>query len=61
MNSQSYMPGKDAPLEATIPNSYHIPFNELEDRMDEMGCTRQAKGPWNCTQAAHIANANAVR
>jgi rhodanese-related sulfurtransferase len=44
----------DAPLEATIPNSYHIPFNELEDRMDEMGCTRQAKGPWNCAQATQI-------
>ena len=48
------MRDEDAPLEATIPNSYHIPFNELEDRMDEMGCARQAKGPWNCTQAAHI-------
>jgi rhodanese-related sulfurtransferase len=42
------------PLEATIPNSYHIPFNELEDRMDEMGCTRQGKGQWDCTKARHI-------
>ncbi len=44
----------DEPLETTIPNSYHIPFNELEDRMDEMGCTRQSKRQWDCTQAPHI-------
>ncbi|HNV58836.1 MAG TPA: rhodanese-like domain-containing protein [Rhodoferax sp.] len=42
------------PLEATIPNSYNIPFNELEDRMDEMGCTRQNKQPWDCTKALQI-------
>jgi rhodanese-related sulfurtransferase len=48
------MRDEDAPLEATIPNSYHIPFNELEDRMDEMGCIRQGKRQWNCTGAAHI-------
>jgi rhodanese-related sulfurtransferase len=48
------MRDEDAPLEATIPNSYHIPFNELEDRMDEMGCTRKSKGEWNCAKARHI-------
>jgi rhodanese-related sulfurtransferase len=48
------MRDEDAPLEATIPNSYHIPFNELEDRMDEMGCTRQGKGRWDCVKAPHI-------
>lgn len=48
------MRDEDEPLEATIPNSYHIPFNELEDRMDEMGCTREGKGKWNCVKARHI-------
>jgi len=48
------MRDEDEPLEATIPNSYHIPFNELEDRMDEMGCTRQGKGPWDCAKAPQI-------
>ena len=48
------MRDEDEPLEATIPNSYHIPFNELEDRMDEMGCTRQSKGKWNCAKARQI-------
>lgn len=42
------------PLEAAIPNSSNIPFNELEDRMDEMGCTRQNKQPWDCTKALQI-------
>ena len=48
------MRDEDEPLEATIPNSFHIPFNELEDRMDEIGCTRQGKGPWGCEKAARI-------
>ena len=48
------MRDEDDPLEATIPNSYHIPFNELEDRMDEMGCTRKSKGKWNCEKARQI-------
>ena len=48
------MRDEDEPLEATIPNSYHIPFNELEDRMDEMCCTRNGKGPWDCAKAIQI-------
>ena len=48
------MRDEDEPLEATIPNSYHIPFNELEDRLDEMGCIRKSKGEWNCANARHI-------
>ena len=48
------MRDEDEPLEATIPNSYHIPFNELEDRMNELGCTRQGKGPWDCSQAPQV-------
>ena len=48
------MRDEEEPLEATIPNSYHIPFNELEDRLDEMGCTREGKGRWDCAKAPHI-------
>lgn len=48
------MRDEDEPLKATIPNSYHIPFNELEDRMNELGCTRTGKGPWDCSQALHV-------
>lgn len=48
------MRDEDETLEATIPNSYHIPFNELEDRMGELGCARQGKGPWDCNQSRQI-------
>lgn len=48
------MRDEEEPLKATIPNSYHIPFNELEDRMDEIGCTRQGKGKWDCAKALNI-------
>lgn len=44
----------DEPLEATIPNSYNIAFNEMEDRLDELGCTRRGKGPWDCAKASRI-------
>lgn len=48
------MRDEDEPLEATIPNSYHIPFNELEDRMGELGCTRMSRSLWNCAKAPHV-------
>ncbi|MFZ2309130.1 MAG: rhodanese-like domain-containing protein [Rhodoferax sp.] len=45
---------EDDPLDSTIPNTYHIPFNEVEDRLDELGCTRVARGPWDCSQASQV-------
>lgn len=48
------MRDEEDPLEATIPNAYHIPFNELEDRMDEVGCTHLSKTAWDCSQAPKI-------
>lgn len=48
------MRDEDEPLEATIPNSYHIPFNELEDRMGEMGCVRRTKTQWDCAKSPDI-------
>jgi rhodanese-related sulfurtransferase len=48
------MRDEEDPLKATIPNTYHIPFNELEDRMDEVGCTRLSKTAWDCSQAPNI-------
>lgn len=48
------MRDEDEPLEATIPNSYHIPFNELEDRMDELGCTRGSMSSWDCAKAPNV-------
>lgn len=48
------MRDEEDPLEATIPNSFHIPFNELEDRMDELGCVRQAARSWDCSASPRI-------
>ena len=48
------MRDEDEPLESTIPNSYHIPYNELEDRMDELGCVKQSGKHWNCSKAKKI-------
>ena len=41
-------------LTSTIPNSYHIPYNELEDRMAELGCQQRGKNQWDCTGAFKI-------
>ncbi len=48
------MRDEDEPLGPTIPNSYHIPYNELEDRLDELGCLPRGKGQWDCSDASKI-------
>lgn len=49
------MRDEEDPLEATIPNSFHIPFNELEDRMGELSCVRQgATRSWDCSASPKI-------
>jgi rhodanese-related sulfurtransferase len=35
---------------ATIPGSIHIPYTEVADRLDELGC-KKADGKWDCTNA----------
>jgi len=35
---------------ATIPGSIHIPYTEVADRLDELGC-KKAGGKWNCKNA----------
>lgn len=48
------MRDEDEPLKATIPNSYHIPYNELEDRLDVLGCQRRSDKSWDCARAIKI-------
>lgn len=48
------MRDEDAPLKTTIPNTYHIPYNELEDHMAELGCVSVGKNQWNCADAYNI-------
>ena len=48
------MRDEDEPLKTTIPNSYHIPYNELEDRLDVLGCQRLSSKAWDCARAVRI-------
>ncbi len=48
------MRDEDEPLDATLPNSYHIPHNELEDRLDVLGCQRLPGKAWDCSHAVKI-------
>lgn len=40
-------------LKATIPGSISIPFNEVTERMDELGCTKKPSG-WECADALNV-------
>lgn len=48
------MRDEEDPLEATIPNTFHIPYNEIEDRLDKLGCRRRADKSWDCSAAFSI-------
>lgn len=48
------MRDEEDPLEATIPNTFHIPYNEIEDRLDKLGCQRRADKSWDCVAASSI-------
>lgn len=40
-------------VKGTIPNSYHIPYTEVANRLDELGCVMKA-GKWDCSKAKDI-------
>lgn len=48
------MRDEDDPLKVTLPNSYHMAYNEIEDRLDLLGCIRQADKTWNCARAVKV-------
>lgn len=48
------MRDEDDPLDATLPNSYHIPHNELEDHLDVLGCQQLPSKAWDCSHAIKI-------
>jgi len=37
----------------TIPGSFNLPYNEIADRLDEVGCQRASSG-WRCDQARNV-------
>jgi len=40
-------------VEGTIPTAINIPYTEVALRMDELGCTKLARG-WDCTNAKKV-------
>ena len=41
-------------LEETIPGAYHLPYTQVADRLDELGCT-ETGGDWDCAEAKKVA------
>ena len=37
----------------TIPGSINVPYDEIADRLDEVGCAQSANG-WSCAQARNV-------
>ena len=44
----------DDRIKGTIPNSYHIPYTQVAGRMDELGCSKNKAGKWDCTKAKKV-------
>ncbi len=44
----------DDRIKGTIPNSYHIPYTQVAARLNELGCSKQAKGGWDCSAAKKV-------
>lgn len=40
-------------VKATIPGSAHIPYTEVADRLDELGCSK-ASDKWDCADALKV-------
>ncbi len=40
-------------VKATIPGSIHIPYTEVADRLDELGCRKAGDG-WDCSDARQV-------
>jgi len=41
-------------VDGTIPGAINMPYTEMASRLDEIGCVRDANGPWNCVNAEEV-------
>lgn len=41
-------------LKGTIPGAINMPFNQMAERLDEIGCTRGADKKWDCAKAEKV-------
>lgn len=40
-------------VKGTIPNTYHIPYTEVANRLDELGCAKKG-AKWDCSKAKKV-------
>lgn len=41
-------------IKGTIPGSIHIPYTEIADRLDELGCKKEDGNKWTCGDAKNV-------
>ncbi len=41
-------------LEGTIPSAINMPYTQMADRLDEIGCTKASDGKWDCANAEKV-------
>ena len=41
-------------LKGTIPGAINMPYNQMAERLDEIGCTRGADKKWDCDKAEKV-------
>jgi len=41
-------------VDGTIPGAINMPYTQMADRLDEVGCVKKADGKWNCANAEKV-------
>lgn len=41
-------------LDGTIPGAINMPYTQMAERLDEIGCTKTSDGKWDCTGAEKV-------
>ncbi len=41
-------------LDGTIPSAINMPYTQMAERLDEIGCERKSDGKWNCDDAEEV-------
>lgn len=41
-------------LDGTIPSAINMPYTQMAERLDEIGCARKSDGKWNCDNAEEV-------
>ena len=41
-------------VDGTIPGAINMPYTQMADRLDEIGCVKKADGKWNCDKAEKV-------